>query len=142
MPHQVSVFAENKPGKIDRITGILMNRKINIRAITISDSGDYGIIKLILDRPEEGCEALKEHGIAATLKDIVAVRIDDTPGGLNRAAHILTESGVNVEDACGFTIRESNQAVFIFQVEDVAGTEKLLAGHGFSLLSDNELYLL
>ena len=142
MPHQVSVFAENKPGKIDRITAILRDKNISIRAITISDSGDYGIIKLILDRPEEGCDALREEGIAATLKDIVAVKIEDSPGGLNRAARFLAANGINVEDACGFTIRESSQAVFIFQVEDVLSTERLLADNGFSLLRDNELYLI
>jgi len=60
MPYQVSVFAENKPGKIERITSVLNENEINIRAITIADSGDYGIIKLLLDRPEEGCDLLKE----------------------------------------------------------------------------------
>ncbi len=56
MPHQVSVFAENRPGKIERITGVLMRKNIDIRAITISDSGDYGIVKLLVDRPQEAVE--------------------------------------------------------------------------------------
>jgi hypothetical protein len=59
MLHQISVFAENKPGKIDRITEILEKEDVNIRAITISDTGDYGIIKLVVDKPQEGCDALK-----------------------------------------------------------------------------------
>lgn len=142
MPHQVSVFAENKPGKISRITEILSRNKINIRAITISDSGDYGIIKLLLDKPQAGNEALQGEGIASTLKDIVAIKIDDTPGGLHKAASVLSREQINVEDAYGFTIRENNQAVFVFQVDNVPLTEKALKSEGFEVISDNELYIL
>lgn len=142
MPHQVSVFAENKPGKINRITEILSRKKINIRAITISDSGDYGIIKLLLDKPHAGNEALQKEGIASTLKSIVAIKVDDSPGGLHRAASVLSQKEINVEDAYGFTIRENNMAVFVFQVKDVPLTEKILESEGFKIISDNELYLL
>jgi hypothetical protein len=142
MPRQVSVFAENKPGKISRVTEILSRNNIKIRAITISDSGDYGIIKLLLDKPDQGNECLKSEGIASTLKDIVSVKIDDSPGGLHKAASLLAANSINVEDAYGFTIREKNQAVFVFQVDDVPLTEKLLTNAGFELLSEGELYLL
>ncbi len=142
MPHQVSVFAENRPGKIDRITGVLAEDNINIRAITISDTGDYGIIKLLLDRPVEGCDILKDRGIAASLRDIVAVKIDDSPGGLHKASSVLAEKGINVEDAYGFTIRESNEAVFVFQVEEVQATEEMLKEAGFTILTDRELYFI
>jgi hypothetical protein len=142
MPHQVSVFAENKPGKIERITGALAKKGINIRAITISDSGDYGIIKLLLDRPEEGAECLKEEGIAATLKEIVAIRIKDRPGGLFDAAALLRKNNINVEDAYGFIIHSHDDAVFILQVENAKTTERLMADAGFNVITDKELYLL
>jgi hypothetical protein len=142
MPKQVSVFAENRPGKIKRITEILEREKVNIRAITISDSGDYGIIKLLLNKPDEGCNALQEEGIAATLKDIVAIKIDDSPGGLLKASTVLSEHDINVDDAYGFTIRESNEAVFIFQVKNVVATENILSEAGFPVLTDNEIYFL
>jgi len=142
MPHQVSVFAENKPGKISRITEVLSKNDINIRAITISDSGDYGIIKLLLDKPEFGNECLKNAGFASTLKSIVAIKIDDSPGGLHKAASAIAKENINIEDAYGFTIREKNQAVFVFQVEDIAHTEKILKNAGFEVISDKELYYL
>lgn len=142
MPHQVSVFAKNKPGMISRITEILSSNNINIRAITISDSGDYGIIKLLLDNPMQGNECLQKEGITSTLKDIVAIKIDDSPGGLHKAASLLAGENINVEDAYGFTIREKNQAVFVFQVADVLHTEKLLKKAGFEIISDSELYYL
>ena len=142
MPHQVSVFAENKPGKISRITEVLSKNNINIRAITISDSGDYGIIKLLLDKPLEGNDCLNKEGITSTLKDIVAVIIDDTPGGLHKAASLLSDRQINIEDAYGFTIREKNRAIFVFQVGDVPMTEKILKDGGFTIISDKELYYL
>lgn len=142
MPQQISVFAENRPGKIKRITGILAEKNINIRAITISDSGDYGIIKLLVDKPQEGCDVLKEAGFAATLKDIAAIKMDDKPGGLFRASTILADKGVNVEDAYGFILEGGSTAVFVFQVENVRKTENILKEAGFDILADNELYLL
>ncbi len=142
MPQQVSVFAENRPGKIEKITGVLVRNSINIRAITISDSGEYGIIKLLLDRPTEGCAALCDSGITATLKDIVAVKIEDSPGGLHRAASVLSAGNINVEDAYGFILKSSNSAAFVFQVDNIAGTEKLLREAGFQIIADSDLYLL
>lgn len=142
MPRQISIFAENRPGKIEKISGILGDNGINMRAITISDSGDYGIIKILVDKPVDGCNALKAAGIAATLKDIVAVKIDDNPGGLHRASSVLAKNDINVDDAYGFTIRGSNEAVFVFQVKDIRKTEKVLVEAGFGILGDKELYLL
>jgi hypothetical protein len=142
MAYQVSVFAENKPGKIERITEVLSRNNINIRAITISDSGDYGIVKLLLDRPEEGCELLKEKGIPATLREIVAVKIKDKPGGLYEAAAVLSRANINVEDAYGFMVKSHDDAVFVFQVENVKIAEKALRDAGFVTLSERELYLL
>ncbi len=142
MPHQVSVFAENKPGKITRITEILDRNNITIRAITISSSGDYGIIKLLLDKPAEGNEHLKKEGIASTLKDIVAVTIEDTPSGFHKAASALSGKNINIEDAYGFTMYEKNLTLFVFQVDNIPMTEKILKEAGFSIITDRELYFL
>ncbi|MEJ5360619.1 MAG: ACT domain-containing protein [Spirochaetota bacterium] len=142
MAYQVSVFAENKPGKIERITSILANQNINIRAITINDSGDYGIIKLLLDRPEDGCTALKEEGVAATLKEIVAVKIGDKPGSLHKVAAILKDHAINVDDAYGFTVKPHEESVFVFQVDNPKAAERVLKEAGYQLLADKELYLL
>ncbi|HOJ27579.1 MAG TPA: ACT domain-containing protein [Spirochaetota bacterium] len=142
MAFQVSVFAENKPGKIERITSILAKHNINIRAITINDSGDYGIIKLLLDRPEDGCTALKEEGVAATLKEIVAVKIGDKPGSLYKVAAILKDHAINVDDAYGFTVKPHEESVFVFQVDNPKAAEKALKDAGYQLLTDKELYLL
>ena len=77
---------------------------------------------------------LQKEGITSTLKDIVAIKIDDSPGGLHKAAALLAEENINIEDAYGFTIREKNQAVFVFQVADVLHTEKILKKAGFEII--------
>jgi len=140
MPYQVSVFAENKPGKIERLTEVLKAGDINIRAVTISDAGDYGIIKLLLDNPEAGCVLLKERGIPATLKEIIAVRVDDRVGGLHDVAAALSGNGINVQDAYGFIVEKCRLAVFIFQVDDPHAAGAVLRQAGFSVLKDEELY--
>jgi hypothetical protein len=140
MPHQVSVFAENKPGKIERVTKILAENNINIRAMTLSDAGEYGIIKLLLNNPEEGAESLMKAGITASLIEVIAVRLSDDPGGLAKVAKILNKREINVEDAYGFTIEKGKEAVFVFQVANPSHAESILKDEGLSLLSDSELY--
>ncbi len=133
---------ENKPGKIERITRLLAGKQINIRAITIADAGDYGIMKFLLDNPVAGCEALTEAGIAASLKEIIAVRLADHPGSLADMAAILRDCGINVEDAYGFIVERGKEAVFIFQIDQRAKAEKILREHNITLLTESELYMI
>lgn len=142
MPYQVSVFSENKPGKINKITTVLSENQINIRAITISDAGDYGIIKLLLDNPEKATELLNDNGITATLKEIVAVDLSDESGGLAKVAKILDENNINVDDAYGFLVESHKEAVFVFQVQNPHTAQSILSKHDFKILSDQELYLI
>jgi hypothetical protein len=140
MPHQVSVFAENKPGKIERVTKILAENSINIRAITLSDAGEYGIINLLLNNPEDGVECLKNAGITASLKEVVAIKVPDKPGGLAETVSIFNTCSINVENAYGFIIEKGKEAVFVFQVANPSHAESLLKEKGLSLLTDRELY--
>ena len=98
MAHQIVVFAENRPGRIERLTRVLKEAKVNIRAITISTSGSFGVIKLLVDDPECAYQALTEEGLSVSRKEIVAVLMDDSPGGLHRVAEILGREEVNIDD--------------------------------------------
>ncbi|MFW6365612.1 MAG: ACT domain-containing protein [Spirochaetota bacterium] len=142
MPYQISVFSENKPGKIERITGILARENINIRAITISDAGDYGIVKLLLDKPDTACDLLQENGVAAALKEVVAVRVEDRVGGLHDIAQVLRKNDINVDDAYAFITQAKKEAVFVFQCADIKRAERILRDHGLILLTETELYLI
>lgn len=138
MPHQVSLVVENKPGKIENITRVLAHGKINIRAISISDSGNYGILKLILDSPSKGCKMLNEQGIQATLKDIVVVDGSDDPGSLYSATSFLSKNNINVEDIYAFSLKENNRAVYVFQVDNIQDTETMLKKKGYNVLSERD----
>ncbi len=138
--HHISVFAENKPGRLDHITDILAGARINIRAIKISDSGDFGVVKMLVDDPDTAFRALKTAGVTASKKEIVAVVVEDRPGGLHAVLKILTGHNVNVEDAYGFVVRE--RAVLVIEVDNVRETNVLLETSGLHLLSKEEIYAL
>jgi len=138
--HHISVFAENKPGRLDHITEILSDAQVNIRAIKISDLGEFGVVKILVNDPDMAFKALKAKGVTASKKEIVAVVVDDRPGGLHAVLKILTEHNVNVEDAYGFVMRE--RAILIIDVSNVQEANALLEKSGLHLLSKEEIYAL
>jgi|UniRef100_A0A7V4DE31 hypothetical protein len=142
MAHQVSVFAENKPGRIEKIARILAQEGVNIRAITISSANGFGVVKILADQPQKAFELLREHGLPAYLQEVIAVVLEDVPGGLHRVARILAENGINIEDAYGFVIEKGKTAVLVIQVENEPHAQSILERNGFVLLSDEEIYRL
>lgn len=137
---QISVFAENKPGKIEVITKILTKEKINIRAITIASSNKYGVIKLLVDNPEKAYRALKEKGLSVALNPTLALEMEDEPGGLHTIAQIVKKYQINIEDAYGFVIESKKKAVLVVQVKDIEKVQNLLLSEKIHLLSKKELY--
>ena len=142
MPHQISVFMENKPGKLEKVTGLLAAEGLNIRAITIADGGDFGVLKLLVNDPEKAGSILKRAGLAAVLKEVVAVKVSDQPGGLDRVARILSENQVNIKDAYGFVLESGRSAVFVVRVTDPPRAEVILKEAGFQLIEEKDLYFL
>ena len=142
MPHQVAVFVENKPGKLEKITGLLSARRINLRAITITDNGGFGVVKLLADDPEGARAALADAGLAAALKEVVAIVVPDRPGALHALSSMLNRHRINVEDAYGFVLVSGKKAVFVIEVKDPGKAGKLLRREGLPLLSDKDLYAL
>lgn len=138
--YHISVFAENKPGRLDHITGVLARARINIRAIKISDLGEHGVVKILVDDPEAAYRSLKQSGVLASKKEIVAVAVEDRPGGLHEVLTILTRQRINVEDSYGFVLRP--RAVLVIEVANVPETMRLLEGAGLHLLSKEEIYAL
>lgn len=142
MPHQISVFMENKPGKLERVTGLLAGGSINIRAITIADSGDFGILKILVDDPKAAYDILITNGLVVAYREVVAIKTSDTPGALLVIAQLLGRHGINIDDAYGFVLESGESAVFVIQVKDPAGTSALLKEEGIVLLKDEDLYYL
>lgn len=138
--YHISVFAENKPGRLDHITEILAQANSNIRAIKISDLGEFGVVKILVDDPDTAYRALKDGGVSASKKEIVAVVVEDRPGGLHKVLKILTQHNINVEDSYGFVIRD--KGILVIEVANVGEVEQLLQKSGLLLLSKEEIYAL
>jgi len=140
MAHQVSVFAENKPGRIEKITRLFHQAEINIRAITISSANGFGVIKVLVNQPQKAYEILRSQGIPSFLQEVIVVVMDDIPGGLHKVAQVLSENNINIEDAYGFVVASGEKAVLIIQVESQPRAQSVLERNNFQLLSDEEIY--
>jgi hypothetical protein len=138
--HHLSIFAENKPGRLAHLTKILSEADISIRAMKISDLGEFGLIKALVDDPDKAFEALKKAKVSLSKKPIAAVIVEDTPGGLHRVLEILTNQNINVEDAYSYVT--GGRGILIIEVADVASVTRLLQNSGLKLLSEKEIYAL
>ncbi len=137
--YQISIFAENKPGRLAKVTGLLAKEKINIRATTISTSGDFGIINLIVDDPKRAHKILSKEGLTVSTKDVIAVVIDDQPGGLDKLIQVLADENINIENAYGFVIESWKNAVFVVEVDLLEKTQEILKKKGFKTLDTESL---
>lgn len=142
MPHHVAVFSENKPGKLEGVTSLLAEQGVNIRAITIADSGDFGVIKLLVNDPEKAVSVLSAQGMVAALREVVAARVSDRPGGLLTIARTLNEHKINVDDAYGFVLQSGQTGVFVIQVKNPEEASRFLRGAGIELIDEKDLYYL
>ncbi len=137
---QLSVFVENKPGSLAKISKALGDEKINIRALSVGEVGEFGIIRLIVDDPKKARDALKKKGYSVGLTDVLAVEMGDQPGSLAKVAGILGENDINIEYAYAFITRKSNKATLIARVNELEKAEKILVEKGFNLIQAEELY--
>lgn len=125
---QVSVFAENRPGRLKTLLAVLAKAEINIRALSIADTADFGIVRMILSDTEKGLEAIRAAGFAASTNDVLRVEIPDQPGGLLKAvAEPLAAAGVNVEYVYAFADNPEKQAMVVLKVGDIDAAEKMLS---------------
>ena len=136
MGKQLSIFVENKPGKINKITGILEKEKINLKAMTIADSGTFGIVKIITDNNRKAFDVLKKANFLVSFQDVVVVEIPDRVGAFHRVAKILEDEKINIEDAYGFIIEEGEKAALILKVPEPERVEKVLKRRGYKLIEN------
>ncbi len=136
MGRQISIFMENKPGKVNRITGILEKSKINLKAMTIADSGTFGIIRIITDNNKKAFDVLQKEKLLVSFQEVVVVEIPDKVGAFHRVAKILEDGRVNIEDAYGFIMDEGIKAALILKVADTAKVEKILKKNGYDIVED------
>ena len=125
MIRQISIFVENKPGRLASVTGVLFEKGINLRAFMIADAGDFGIIRMVVDKTDEAYKALKETGFTVAINEVLAVEVEDKPGELFRIAKALGDEGINIDYVYAFT-SEKHKALIIFRVDDLERAVKIL----------------
>lgn len=132
---QISVFVENTSGRLAEVTRLLANAGVNLRAITIADTADFGILRLIADDSNKAVEAFKKAGFTAKVTDVIGVEVPDRPGGLADVMEIFHREGVNIEYLYASLEHVKDKAVVIFKVEDVEHGLKICEQHKLALIS-------
>lgn len=137
---QISVFLENKAGRLAHLTQVLGENNINIRALSLADTETFGIIRLIVDRPGEVYQLLKDMAFTVSQTEVLAIEIADEPGGLNRILTVLGENGVNLEYLYAFLEPKSTGAMVVLRIEDIDAAKQVLANHNIKTLQAADLY--
>lgn len=137
---QISVFMENRAGRLQEITGILAKANINLRALSLADTSDFGILRLIVDRPDDAVKILRNEGFTIRENTVIACAIADQPGGLNSILTVLTKQGISIEYMYGFLGKHKDEAVMIIRVENAEKAIETLLEAGFTLLKGEQIY--
>jgi hypothetical protein len=136
---QLTVFVENKQGTIVSVTDILAKNNVNIRALSIAETEDFGILRLIVNDEATAVKTLEEAGFLLKITEVVGVKIGDAPGKLTAALRVLDEANVNVEYLYAFMARTERHAYVVLRVEENAEAENILVNVGFHLITDADI---
>lgn len=136
---QLTVFVENKQGTIVSVTDILAKNNVNIRALSIAETEDFGILRLIVNNEETAVKTLEEAGFLIKITEVVGVKIGDAPGKLTAALKVLDDANVNVEYLYAFMARTERHAYVVLRVEENAEAENILVNAGFHLITDADI---
>lgn len=142
MIKQISIFVENKAGRLASVTKILGENDINIRALSIADTSDFGILRLIVNDPEKAYQVMKEAGVTVSETEVIAVEVPDTPGGLALVLDILGQDAINIEYLYAFIGKASDDALVILKVEDPQKAMSVLREHKVNVLNKEKVYRL
>ena len=136
---QLSIFLENKTGRLAEVTKAIAGNNINIRALSLADTSDFGILRLIVDRTEEAKTLLKDAGFTVGRTTVVAVKVQDTPGGLHHVLTILAENKINVEYMYAFVQKNGSHATMIFRFDRIDQAIEALTANNIPMLAAAEI---
>jgi len=134
---QVSIFLENKKGRLAEVTKLLAEEGINIRALSLGDMADFGVLRLIVNKRERCLRVLKAHDLAAQETEVIAVEVDDRPGGLHRVVEVLDRAGINIEYMYAFLEKNGANAIVVFKIDDAARAVEALKENGITILPED-----
>jgi hypothetical protein len=136
---QISIFIENKSGRLAEVTGILGSSGVNIRALSLADTSDFGILRLIVDNPGKALQILRDNSFTVSKTEVVGVEVPDQPGGLASILSILDKNEINVEYMYAFVERSGGNAVIIFRFDNVDEAIKVLSQSGINILAGEKI---
>jgi hypothetical protein len=136
----VAVFVENKPGQTARITKILADAHVNICWVTIASSGSFGVMKFLVDKPDQAVESLKTNGLMVSLLEVLAVEVENKPGSLQAVADLLSRNNLNLDNCSGFVA--NNRAILVIEVHELNQAQTVLKKQGLHLLTQAEMWAL
>jgi hypothetical protein len=136
---QISLFVENKPGRMAKVSKTLSDAGVNIRALTIAEAGDFGVIRMVVDDPDRGYSVLRDSGFTVSMTEVLAVEMKDIPGGLYEIVNALGMSGINVDYAYAFVTAKALRAMLILRVDDIAKARSILGKKGIKIATSEEL---
>ncbi|HEY8344450.1 MAG TPA: ACT domain-containing protein [Bacillota bacterium] len=139
MAYHLSIFVENRPGKLEKITKVLADNGINIRAISLASAGEFGVVKLLVNEGDRAFAALQEQNITVSKRRILVILLPDSPGAMYDLLVVLAEKNINLEDCYGFVVESKKQAAVVIEAEKYPLAEGVLKEKGYKLLSDQEL---
>jgi len=122
----ISVFVQNQPGKLKQITKVFAEQNINILGFSITSAKDFGVIKFIVDKPDEAYNFLKKSGFMVSLNKALGIEMEDKPGGLYKVVKFISERGVNIENALVYVKETREKAYFVFEVDDIQEAKEKL----------------
>ncbi len=136
---QISVFLENKPGELNALTRVLADHHIDMRAMSLSETNEFGIARIIVDRPLDTATVLKDAGYVCTVTSVLAVAIPNVPGGLNQVLNVLSEANINLEYGYAFLGGKKDSAYMVFRVADNSAATAALREKGIRVAEPGEL---
>ena len=137
--HQISVFLENRAGQLAEITRVLAENGIDMRAISIAETADYGVLRLIVDRPQQATTLLLEHGFILSMTPVTVVAVPDHPGGLAPVLQLLAEANIDIEYMYSLFTHTDGQAYMVFRVSDDESFTATLKSHGINPVGTEDL---
>ena len=136
---QISLFVENKPGRMAKVSKTLSDAGVNIRAMTIAEAGDFGVIRMVVDNPEKGYKVLHDNGFTVSTTDVLAVEMKDTPGGLYEIVDTLGSNKINVDYAYAFVTAKAQRAMLILRVDDIVKAKQALTAKAVKIATKEEI---
>jgi len=136
---QIAVFLENKKGRLAEVARVLAKAGVNIRALSLADTADFGILRIIVNDPETALEALRAAEFVAQATEVLAIEVADKPGGLSRILDIFAKAGINIEYMYAFVEKRIDNAIVIFKVDDEVAAAKILKEEGIGLITSDIL---